>query len=254
MKNVKIDWKIQIAYYQKFLFTIICIFLSILFFVISFVFETINHFDGLNSYSNLYTIFKSLTSFVFVITTCYSLFKLSFKRKIQHYLFAVFVFFCFAGDVAINFNFLAGMLAFFVAHIFYIISCFFISKFPIKKIVFAIFAYAAVLLIVNLMFGFNIFNNDDVLYWVAVNFYALVLTTSLILSVFIYVDKQSLYALYQMIAMSLFLVSDALLMFNHFLVDVYKSSDLTVLLNFFVLLTYYTSMNISGINLKKIIY
>ena len=72
----------------------------------------------------------------------------------------VFVLFCFAGDVSINFNFLAGMIAFFAAHIFYIISCFFISKFPIKKILFSLLIYFVVFLIINLMFGLSIFNQD----------------------------------------------------------------------------------------------
>ncbi|MDE5767673.1 MAG: lysoplasmalogenase [Malacoplasma sp.] len=253
MKSVRVDWKIQLAYYQKFLFTVACIFLSLVLFIITFVFETINHFNKSELYSNLYTIFKSLTSFVFVVMMFYSIFKLKFKRKIQHYFFMVFVLFCFMGDISINFNFLAGIIAFFAAHIFYIISCFFVSKFPIKKMLFSLLIYVVVLLVVNLMFGLNIFNNQP-LYWVAVNFYALVLTTSLVLSIYIYTDKQSLYALYQLIALALFLVSDTLLMFNHFLVDNYKTDELIVSLNFFVLLTYYISMNISSINLKKITY
>lgn len=244
MNITKIDYKTSLAYYKTFLMPIITFCFVVIFFIITYVFE-IKHNSLLN------TIFKGLTSFCFFINSCFWFFKIRQKKKLKNYLFLFFVLICFISDIAININFISGMCLFFIAHLLYLSSCYFIKKVDYKKIIWFIPIYISVLLIINLLFGLNVFQKNITL-WVLTNFYGLILSSVLIYTFLIYLENKCIHTLTQLIAMTLFASSDILLMFNSFLNESYLNKTIEANLEFFVLILYYSSMNISSFNIKNI--
>lgn len=244
MNTIKSDHKTKIAYYKLFWLPILLLFFGFIFFVLTYVFEVKN-------FGTIYTIFKGLTSACFLGSACFWYLKIKPKQKLKNHLFLAFVFMCFISDIGININFVLGMGLFFIAHLLYIASCFFIVKINLKKTLWYIPIYVLSLILINLMFGLKIFNQNTIL-WVFTNFYALVLATSLVYTIYIYLEYKNIHTYVQLIAISLFVTSDILLMFNSFLEPSYLATDVSNTLSFFVLLLYYSSMNINAYNLKNI--
>lgn len=247
MENFKYDLKTRTSYFQHSLFVVVFSLLSF-----SLVLATIIISLFANDFI-IYTILKGMASLSFVVIGAYSLFKLKTSQTLnsKHFIFLGFLFVCFISDIAININFISGMATFFIAQCLFIWFCTYIYKINFKKSYFLLVAYVPILVLINVLFGLKIFEQNTII-WIFTNIYGITLLTSFLYSIIIFYKNQNYVSLTIMLSLLLFVCSDLSLMFEQFLVDKYKVSSVYTFLNCFVLSSYYLSMNLNAVNLKNI--
>ena len=252
MNNVKVDWRIQVAYYRKFIFVIICTILAAVFFIVSYGINTATNIGLIESSYNLIInpVFRGLTCLMYFLAAIISLYKLSFKRRTKHYLFFAFIALCFVEEIAVCFSLLAAMIIAFVALAFYFASCFLFKKIIWKRVPYVLIFYVFIFLLINLLFALKVFE-QNILYWVIANFYGLLLFSNLAYAVSIFISVKDKHSLIPLLAIIFFSISDLLWMFVFFLP---ASGVLLNSLVFFGMLSNYCSMFMNAFNLQKMLY
>lgn len=148
---------------------------------------------------------------------------LSTKRSTYKKWLLLGLFFCMLGDAAIGFYFLAGLVLFLIGHIFYIIA---FSKIRMKKpptfIIALLLLYGAAMLT---LFITTVVSSNDYLLAIAVTCYIAAILTMGLAAFATPIRALHIGALF-------FIVSDSVLAFNLFIIDVPFEHEI-------VMLTYY---------------
>lgn len=159
---------------------------------------------------------KAVTSLLFVAIGVVNMVFALRNGKREKFVFALPAALAVAmiGDVAINFDFIAGAAVFALGHVVYVIAYFFLNGFKPKDLIFAACVFVPSVLIITLVPSFDF---GGILLEIVCVAYALILSAMTGKAISDCVSKRSLLSIVIMVGSILFFTSDLALLINEFM-------------------------------------